>query len=133
MNCKAIIDRFASEERATLGTLTFQNVEHPTIYTLEPPWKDNKIDVSCIPEGNYRCVPYSSGKYPDLYEVKHVPGGRTLVLLHWGNYPHNTDGCILPGKSVISSKPMVTYSKATIELIKRITDYKEFDLTIRSS
>ena len=127
---KAILDRFASEETVTLGTLTFLHAEHPTIYTLEPPWKDNQADISCIPKGNYRCVPYDSVKWPGVYQVMNVDG-RTLILIHWGNYPHETEGCIMPGKFLLSNKPMVTHSKDTLNLIKDITDYKEFDLTIR--
>jgi len=128
---KAILNRFASEDGVTLGVLNFQKVDHPTFYTLELPWKDNATDISCIPEGNYRCVPYSSEDFPSVYEVKHVPG-RTKILMHIGNYPENTLGCILPGKSVISDRPMVTHSRQTMDLIREITDYKDFDLTIRS-
>lgn len=127
---KAIIHRFASEKTVTLGTLRFQNIDHPTIYTLELPWRDNQTNISCIPKGNYRCAPYTSDKYPDVYQILNVPA-RTSILFHSGNYPHHTDGCILPGKFLLTNKPMVTHSKDTIDLIKNITNYEEFDLIIK--
>lgn len=64
--------------------LQIDGVEHLPIYTLERPWKDNASNVSCIPSGIYTCRPYSSPKYPDVYEVTNVPK-RDHILFHSGN------------------------------------------------
>ena len=44
------LKRFYSEE-VTLGAL---NTEIDLFFTLEPPWKDNREDISCIPPGVYQ-------------------------------------------------------------------------------
>jgi hypothetical protein len=67
--------------------------------TLEPPWRGNEPRRSCIPEGAYPVVfrqePGSKYRYRHLH-VLGVPG-RSLILVHIGNTPADTLGCILPG------------------------------------
>jgi hypothetical protein len=72
-------------------------------YTLEPPWKGNAHDISCIPTGEYDLVRgshTSEGKpsYP-CYTVARVPD-RSNIDVHIGNTPSDTLGCILVGGSV---------------------------------
>lgn len=70
-------------------------------YALELPWRDNQKRISCIPAGTYE-LEYmkgsSSGKFKRCYYVKNVTG-RSEILIHVGNYPADTLGCILPGLS----------------------------------
>jgi hypothetical protein len=76
-------------------------------YVIEPPWRDNKPQVSCIPQGVYTCVWHTSPKYGEVYMVTEVPG-RSLILKHWGNfggdywkgYKTNTLGCQIHGKQI---------------------------------
>lgn len=83
-----------------------------TVYeTLELPWKNNKTRTSCIPEGEYNAAWHLSPKFGWTYKIFNVPG-RSEILFHAGNYPSNTLGCILLGKSstadrVWGSKPAV--------------------------
>lgn len=65
--------------------------------TLEPPWKDNKRYVSCIPCGGYTCARVASPKYGDTFEVTDVKE-RDKILFHAGNWASNTEGCILLGQ-----------------------------------
>lgn len=65
-------------------------------YTLERPYKNNESFVSCIPSGLYQVVPYSSPKHKDCYVLLDVPE-REDILIHVGNYPWETEGCIFPG------------------------------------
>jgi len=65
--------------------------------TLEPPWKENEINVSCIPAGRYLCTKYTSRKYPATYQVNSVPG-RTRILFHPGNTVEDTTGCVILGQ-----------------------------------
>lgn len=78
----------------TAGVLEF---EGQTWYTVEPPWRDNATNKSCIPEGEYRLRPrwFNRKGYLAL-GVDGVPG-RTHILIHRGNLPGHSRGCILVG------------------------------------
>lgn len=74
--------------------------------TLELPWKNNKSQVSCIPEGTYPVKVRYSKKYGTHLHIQNVPG-RDLILIHWGNYAGSINpksglpdikGCLLVGK-----------------------------------
>lgn len=68
------------------------------IYTLECPWKNNQLRVSCIPVGRYKCIWHNSPKFGWTYLVTGT-APRTQILFHVGNYPKDTWGCILLGKT----------------------------------
>lgn len=86
--------RLFEDEDRTLGTLIIdrQNV----LATLELRYDSNKKNVSCIPEGTYECQKRTSTKYGEHILVKNVPD-REMILIHAGNYPSSTQGCILVG------------------------------------
>lgn len=75
-------------------------VDERICYTLEPPWKDNQENVSCIPIGSYIVAPHWSPKHSPKYgmvlKIHGVPE-REEILVHPGNWLKNTLGCILPG------------------------------------
>lgn len=52
--------------------------------------------------------------------LENVPG-RSAILIHEGNYPKDTLGCILTGNN--SVKGMVTKSKATLKKIMPMLEY----------
>jgi len=86
--------------------------------TLELPWRDNERNRSCIPPGEYQCVfmeRSSSGRYRNCFHVKGVPG-RTGILIHAGNVPEQTKGCILIGRKrgSLCGKPAVLSSKVAL-------------------
>ena len=64
--------------------------------TMEPPWAGNEANKSCIPSGIYVASPRSSQKFGDHLLIEDVPD-RTYILCHRGNYPSNTQGCVLVG------------------------------------
>lgn len=66
-------------------------------YTLEKPWRDNRNDISCIPEGYYICEKYDSMDHGPSFQVKNVPGRSHIILGHIGNTAKDTTGCILFG------------------------------------
>jgi hypothetical protein len=109
------LHRDPSGEKSTLGRL-FIDGEFEC-FTLENPWKDNKRRISCIPEGEYEIkfrmegdwLKWSYKRFPELHgtdldgnprrgtlELQDVPG-RNYILIHWGNYPTDTQGCVLVG------------------------------------
>jgi hypothetical protein len=93
MNFKIV--RTAKEtEKPTTGRLLIGEV---SVMTLELPWLDNQPNVSCIPEGTYRTVLAFSNRYGKIMpRILGVPD-RSGILIHPGNTPHDTNGCILVG------------------------------------
>lgn len=96
--------------------------------TLELPWKDNKRNISCIPEGEYEVKRYRrlSGKM--ALEVFRVPN-RTAILFHAGNDATqdedgaDSQGCILPNTTVNLTKGKyrgVASTVATNKLFKAV-------------
>lgn len=64
--------------------------------TLELPWKDNAVGVSCIPVGKYECGARNSAKFGLVPEVLGVKGRRD-ILIHPGNVLGDIQGCIMLG------------------------------------
>jgi hypothetical protein len=51
-----------------------------------------------IPSGVYKLGLYPSPHFNRLMPILLDVPGRSDILLHWGNYPQNSDGCILVGE-----------------------------------
>ena len=81
---------------------------------VERPYLDNQKKISCFPVGKYKLGFYPAGKkfYPKYKEkfadvgnergmiiINDVPG-RTHLLIHRGNVPTNSWGCLLTNLSV---------------------------------
>ena len=71
-----------------------------TCKVLELPWKNNKKNVSCIPEGRYNITKEMQVSRGEVLRLHDVPG-RAGILFHTGNYNIHTKGCILPGMEFI--------------------------------
>ena len=118
--------REPSSEHGTLGRLVCGDGAL-VLHTMEPPWRDNRPNRSCIPVGSYEVVPHRSPRYGPCYLVSEVPG-RSHILVHPGNVGGDRDrglrthtlGCLLPGlargqlrvrermqRAVLSSRPAV--------------------------
>ena len=92
------LHRLSNLEDRTLGRLIVfkdNNIIH-TFATLELPWRNNQRNISSIPSAFYNVVPRTSERFGDHLHVLDVPG-RSWILFHAGNWPRNTDGCILVG------------------------------------
>jgi len=99
---RAVLRRDRSDDHGTRGVLVADGLE--PLHVMEPPWRDNRRCISCIPPGVYRVVPYRSPRFRDCLHVLDVPG-RSHILIHRGNvggdrakglHTH-TLGCLLPG------------------------------------
>lgn len=119
------LERFAYGPDATLGRLVLDGA---LFYTVERPWVGNEPFVSCIPEGIYQVEPYSSPKYPDVWEITDVPE-RTHILIHVANYSRDVQGCIGVGMGLNTSDWMVTHSQNAITLLRTKLP-EEFELNI---
>ena len=85
----------------TSGELQLLDSAGKVIYsydTVERPWKGNASRVSCIPPGTYRFTKSKATNNPGLGEVLRLsdPPYRQGVLVHVGNKPTDSEGCILP-------------------------------------
>lgn len=127
---KVKIKRNDKSDKVIRGILTIENIQHDSIYTLENPKRNSKED-SCIPAGKYKCIPHTSTKYPDTYEVLNVPE-RIAILLHWGNKEKDTLGCILLGDKLgsIDGEPAILDSKKCYERFRNLIGKESFELEI---
>ncbi len=95
-------------------------------FTLEDPPRDVKIPgITGIPSGTYKIrmrtvVSERFGrKMPELLDVP----GFTDILLHWGNYPKDTRGCLLVGMRVDPLTLDLRDSRMAFDrLVKRIEE-----------
>ena len=104
-NLLLIRDTFT--DKSTIGKLYFNGEFYG--HTLELPWKDNKKRVSCIPKGVYEVKKRHTEESKYKYEHLHILDveNRELILLHIGNYPKNSKGCILLG----NTRAIIEYTK----------------------
>lgn len=102
------------------STLGFLFGDGFTYCTLELPWKNNEVSVSCIPEGVYQCEWINSPNLGWCYAVNNVYG-RTVIRIHSGNYTSQIEGCILVGASHADingdGKLDVTSSRNTLDAL----------------
>jgi hypothetical protein len=105
------LHRFHNPE-FTVGVLFMEDT--PLCVTIERAWRDNRRNISCIPEGRYKCRRVVSPRFGTTFEVIGVPG-RSNILFHAGNTAGDSRGCILLGEkfgklkgrtAVLNSKKM---------------------------
>ncbi len=84
-------------EKGTTGSLLVD--DEPFCVTLEPADSVFGAAHPCIPVGAYRVeIGYSPRFQRQMPHIVDVPG-REGILIHWGNYVENTEGCVLVGSS----------------------------------
>lgn len=127
--------RFKATPKSIKGKLSFR--QHGSAawpkwgcYTLERPWRDNMRRKSCIPAGRYELVQRKHGQYFKNYKrrfdhqfVVEIAGveGRSHILIHIGNYPKNSLGCVLVGKDA----PTPDFVAASTETYKKFYEWFE--------
>ena len=82
-------------DKSTLGKL-YLNGEM-FCQTLELPYLDNQRSISCIPEGSYKVrtrLPRESATRDYVHLLVQDVEGRSYILVHIGNFPKDTKGCI---------------------------------------
>lgn len=119
--------------QSSLGTFSVLRVgEVPFALTLEPPWSNNTVNLSCIPAGTYRCRRVQSPRFGETFEMTDVPG-RDHVLFHKGNDVVDTHGCVLVGEEfggTLAHPQLLSSAKGYTELMGLLTGQQEFMLTI---
>jgi len=124
------LERDIQDGQATLGRLFVDG--NFQCYTLERPWLNNQRGVSCIPEGTYHGAIQPSPHFRrDLPELLDVPG-RSQILIHMGNKPADSMGCVLVGKERDEDGHMVMRSNAALdELLAGLAGCDGFTLTVK--
>ena len=99
---RALLQRERSGDQGTLGSLVARELAPLAI--MEPPWRDNARNRSCIPAGVYEVLPHVSPRFARCLIVAAVCR-RSHILFHAGNlggdveqgWHTHTAGCLLPG------------------------------------
>jgi hypothetical protein len=134
----AYINRTESSEQGTFGTLFVPHADF-RCFSGEPPWKNNRKGVSCIPTGKYLVNIRQSHKYGTVYHVRNVID-RSYILIHSGNLcgdiekglKSHTSGCILLGqtKGWLLGQKAILNSRAITKKFMKLMDNEPFLLTI---
>ena len=125
-----LIDRHTQSSESTLGTLSIPKFNF-NAYTLERAGPDTTArgQRKRIPIGTYQVKWHATTlnqQFPssfNLYNAE-VPADR-YILIHIGNYPRNSDGCILLGSG--QSDNFVSASAKTIYAFYDL--FKNVDIT----
>ena len=96
MNLK--IQRYLQNPTVTLGNF-YREDGTKICKTLELPWLNNQHGISCIPAAPYTVELTDHPIHGWVFQVMNVPD-RDDILLHIGNFPKDTHGCILLGLRV---------------------------------
>ena len=117
-NIELLLVRDTFSDKSTLGEL-FVNGER-ICDTLENPYLDNKKNISCIPEGEYEVrlrYPRESGTRDYLHLLIQEVPDRTFILVHIGNSPSETQGCVLVGLG--TKQDYVNNSRLAMDLLMK--------------
>ena len=120
-----ILRRKDSDAYQTIGELLILegSAQIFKCYTLELPWMLNQQRVSCISRGIYDVELRISDKYGKHFHITGVPN-RDLILIHNGNYNHQTKGCVLVGSDHVDingdGKLDVSASKMTMNKLREV-------------
>ncbi|WP_235893426.1 DUF5675 family protein [Litoribacter populi] len=118
----------------TNGTLTLDDYKLGKF--IELPWRRNRPNVSCIPEGVYKLTKRYSEKWGWHVEVKDVPN-RSLILIHPANDAlQHLRGCLAPVSKITGegkgSQSRVAFEKFKEMVYAAIDGGEEVILEIRS-
>ena len=132
---KAYLIRLDEGIEQTLGHFTLYDGLEKVFecVTLELPYEDNLTDISCVNKGVYEVTHRYSEKYKNHLILNDVPN-RRYILIHYGNYNTDTEGCVLVGSrfTQINKDSLldITSSRRTLSELLEATNGKGFKLTI---
>lgn len=108
-----VLKRKFQNDKYTIGRLYLGNVY--LCDTLEPP---KHVNHPCIDTGTYPIIYQPSKKFGRNMPFLLNCNGRVGIMIHTGNYPRDTQGCILVGVNI--TKGSVSFSKKTFEDVNAI-------------
>jgi len=90
-----ILTRLTYTDQSTIGELCVDGEYQ--CWCLEPTARAGSPGPVCIPPGKYEILMQWSTRFQmDTPHLQNVPG-RTFIEIHPGNFPKDTEGCILVG------------------------------------
>lgn len=118
-----LVRRTDKSSISTIGELLI-NGEH-ICFTMEPPYASSGIKPRAIPLGTYDLTIRWSAHWARLMpHVENVPDFEEIEI-HPGNYPHQTKGCLMVGKT----KPIPDFLGQSLvafnPLFTRLSECKE--------
>ena len=115
-NLNLLITRFKAYDKSVIGTLSVNGTQ--ICYTLEEAWRNNQKGHSCVSLGTYGgFIRYTSSKSKREWCFQlNDANGRTAIQIHIGNYPGDTEGCVLVGTTY--SENMVGNSTAAYQKLQ---------------
>lgn len=100
----------------TLGQIVLD--DGTILYSLELPWKDNQKNISCVPPGVYKLIPYTSPKHDSTWYLENEELGvggagseRSFCEIHSANWASQLEGCIALG---LENAPMYNPSEGEV-------------------
>ena len=111
----------------------------PRYFSLELPelfeGQSNVNDKCCIPVGTYKVTRFFSPKRQYFVGLLHDVPGRSMIEMHIGNFPHDTDGCILLGMRRINdyeiAESAVAFESFMEELTNALASEQTVEITIQ--
>ena len=126
------LKRTRNHPSQTIGHLTAIVQGKPSLFlhTLELPDLNNERRISRIPEGTYDIVKHVSPRFGQCLWLQNIPG-RSEILIHAGNTPRDTSGCILVGFALdgIEGRERLLASRAALKALLE-TVPNEFKIVI---
>lgn len=138
--------RYSSSNQGSKGLLITPGLDLSHFCIMELPWRDNKPNYSCIPDGEYLCKYRESKKFRQHYHLQEVEG-RSWILTHTGNLAGDTKrgwkthshGCLLIGSRFGKLKideykyqDAVLNSRPTLRKLIKALEKEDFTLRIVS-
>ena len=125
---KIEIKRLHKTKHSTIGEMTIDGIWE--CYTLEDIEREVKIkSETAIPKGTYKVIINQSNRFKKLMPLLlNVPGFEG-VRIHSGNTNHDTEGCILVGRT--RSNDFIGQSRKAFDtLFAKMQKAKDITLTI---
>lgn len=135
---RAVLSRMDCSDQGSFGVLVAPGFK---CFTGELPWRDNASDVSCIPEGVYKCfMSYSPRFKVQMYLVDGVDK-RVGVRIHPANFMGDLskgfkcqlNGCIALGEKLgsIDGQKAVLVSRPAVRRFEKAMNGEPFILEVR--
>jgi hypothetical protein len=124
------VKRLHKTDTSTIGELSIDGLFE--CYTLEDVERSVKIkNETAIPKGTYKVIINQSNRFKRLLPLLIDVPGFEGVRIHSGNSNHDTEGCILVGRT--RSKDFIGQSRKAFEkLFKKMQAAKNITITILS-
>jgi hypothetical protein len=93
-----LVQRRQSTSQSITGELLVSAAHY--CFTLEPPYGPSTVKPRAVPAGTFPLDIRFSPRFDRMMpHIENIPD-FTDVMLHWGNFPWNTDACILVGSTL---------------------------------